>query len=67
MDFFSTADDWLGESIESLRRRGYWVIVNTDELDRLSRTYAHIPKPTPPYDQPGEEPKILPPIGNGQK
>ena len=61
----STADGWLGESIDSLRRRGYWVIVNTDELDRLSRTYAHIPKPTPPYDQPGEEPKILPPLGSG--
>ncbi|MBC7783044.1 MAG: hypothetical protein H7144_04320 [Burkholderiales bacterium] len=38
----STEDGWLGESVESLRARGIHVVINRDELERLSRTYRHL-------------------------
>jgi hypothetical protein len=54
-------DGWLGESVESLRKRGAWVIINTPELTRLSQTYRHLPAPLPPFDQPVPGPIVLPP------
>ena len=57
-----TVDGWLGKSVDALRHEGYWVVINTSELNRLSKTYAHIPKPKPPYDQVSAAPIVLPPI-----
>jgi len=58
----NTVDGWLGKSVGELRHEGYWVVINTSELNRLSQTYAHIPKPPPPYDQVTPAPIVLPPI-----
>ncbi|MGN6506727.1 MAG: hypothetical protein ACTHM6_14305, partial [Tepidisphaeraceae bacterium] len=58
----NTVDGWLDKSVDELRHEGYWVVINTSELNRLSQTYAHIPKPPPPYDQVTPAPIVLPPI-----
>jgi hypothetical protein len=60
-------DGWLGQPVDQLRQEGYWVVINTDELVRLSKTYAHLPPPPAPYDQPGQPPIILPPTGSIQR
>ena len=55
-------DAWHGRSVNELRRDGYWVVISTSELDRLSRTYAHLPKPVAPFDRVESMPTVLPPI-----
>jgi hypothetical protein len=58
----SLADGWLGKPVNDLRHEGYWVVINTSELTRLSQTYAGLPKPQPPYDRVTPEPVVLPPL-----
>ena len=57
-------DGWLGRSVDQLRQEGYWVVISPDELQRLSRTYAHIPPPPAPFDQPGQPQIVLPPTSD---
>ena len=59
-------DGWLGKSVEQLRKEGYWVVINADELVRLSKTYAHLPAPPAPFDQAGQPPIVLPPTSAPQ-
>ncbi len=58
----STVDGWVGESVESLRSRGVWVVINTSELNRLSSTYRNIPRPLPPFDRVTPTPIVQPPL-----
>ncbi len=62
-DGTATVDGWLGESVESLRARGVWVVINTSELNRLAGSYRHIPMPVAPYDRVLPTPTVLPPTG----
>lgn len=52
-------EGWLGESIDDLRREGYWVMVNPPELARLSLSYRHI---TPDAGVEPRMPYLLRPI-----
>jgi hypothetical protein len=62
-DGTTAVDGWLGESVESLRARGVWVVINTSELNRLAGSYRHIPMPVAPYDRVLPTPTVLPPTG----
>ena len=55
-------DAWHGRGVEALRRDGYWVVINTSELNRLSGTYARLPKPVAPFDVATPTPVVLPPL-----
>jgi hypothetical protein len=59
----NVVDGWLGpgHTVEQLRRDGYIVIINTSELNRLSKTYRGIPPVPPQWQRPNFEPIILPP------
>lgn len=57
----SLVDGWLGESVDSLRKRGVWVVIHPAELQRLSRTYRELPSPSPPFDNPNQGLIILGP------
>lgn len=52
-------DGWLGTPIDRLREQG-WVVIDPSELDRLHRTYRHLPAPSYRHDRPGEL-IVLPP------
>ncbi len=41
----SLIDGWLGQSVQSLRREGYWVDIDLGELGRLSEHYRNLPAP----------------------
>jgi hypothetical protein len=62
-DGTTLADGWLGERIDTLRTGGWWVLVSPSELTRLSRTYAQLPPPAAPFDDPNGQPVLLPPTG----
>lgn len=57
----SLVDGWLGESVDSLRKKGRWVVIHPLELQRLSRTYRGLPSPAPPFDKPDQGLIILSP------
>jgi hypothetical protein len=58
----SLVDGWLGQSVESLRRQGYWVEIDPAELRRLAATYHRLPAPTGDImTQDGRQ--LLPPFG----
>ena len=54
-------DAWLGQSVEQLRRQGYTIEINFDELDRFSKTYLGIPAATSKYRPHGEMRVLLDP------
>lgn len=57
----SLVDGWLGEPVDSLRKRGVWVVIHLGELQRLSQTYRELPLPTPPFDRAGQGLMVLSP------
>lgn len=59
----SLTDGWLGEPVDQLRAEGWSVLIAPGELTRLSGTYAHLPKPPTPFDDPAGMPIVLPPTG----
>lgn len=60
-------DAWLGRSVEELRHDGYIVIINTSELNRVSKTYYGIPPVPQKWRRPNDIPSILPPETGGKK